>query len=246
MGVAHGVLFPVSSFARLEKTQGPERINREDQIRTIHVSAGLREGASSQQTEAVIRALLVEQGIEAEFAGESAETGDMIWTFVQVSILALLLVFGIMAAQYESFRDPFINFCTIPLILIGVVAIHLVTGQTMNAFTMVGFVMLAGIVVNNGILLVDYTKLLVRRGRPLIAACLEAGTSRFRPVLMTALTTMLGLSPMAFFPGKSSMMTSPIGLAVFGGLASATIITLFFIPVMYSLINGSKKEENKI
>ncbi|MDR2796464.1 MAG: efflux RND transporter permease subunit, partial [Spirochaetaceae bacterium] len=132
--------------------------------------------------------------------------------------------------------------CTIPLILIGVVVIHLITGQAMNAFTMIGFVMLAGIVVNNGILLVDYTNLLRRGGMPLRDACLEAGASRFRPVVMTARTTMLGLAPMAFFPGKSSMMTAPIGLAVFGGLASATVITLFFIPVVYSLINGTKKD----
>jgi HAE1 family hydrophobic/amphiphilic exporter-1 len=149
-----------------------------------------------------------------------------------------------MAAQYESFCDPVINFCTIPLILICVVAIHLLTGQAMNAFTMIGFVMLTGIVVNNGILLVDYTNILVRQGTPVMRACLEAGASRFRPVLMTALTTMLGLAPMAFFPGRASMMTAPIGLAVFGGLASATVITLFFIPVMYSLINRNKQERN--
>jgi HAE1 family hydrophobic/amphiphilic exporter-1 len=148
-----------------------------------------------------------------------------------------------MAAQYESFRDPFINFCTIPLILIGVVIIHIVSGQTMNAFTMMGFVMLAGIVVNNGIILVDYTNVLTRKGMPIMDACLEAGATRFRPVLMTALTTMLGLAPMAFFPGKSSGMTAPIGLAVFGGLASATVITLFFIPVLYSLVNAKQREK---
>jgi HAE1 family hydrophobic/amphiphilic exporter-1 len=152
-------------------------------------------------------------------------------------------VFGVMAAQYESFRDPFINFCTIPLILIGVVLIHIITGQAMNAFTMMGFVMLAGIVVNNGIILVDYTNILVWQGMPVAEACLEAGATRFRPVLMTALTTMLGLAPMAFFPGKSSGMTSPIGLAVFGGLASATVITLFFVPVLYSLVNGRRANE---
>jgi HAE1 family hydrophobic/amphiphilic exporter-1 len=148
-----------------------------------------------------------------------------------------------MAAQYESFRDPFINFCTIPLILIGVVLVHLLTGQTMNAFTMLGIVMLAGIVVNNGILLVDYTNILRRRGMSVMNACLEAGVVRFRPILMTALTTMLGLAPMAFFPGKSSGMTASVGLAVFGGLASATLITLFFIPVMYSLLNAKHKEK---
>jgi HAE1 family hydrophobic/amphiphilic exporter-1 len=166
----------------------------------------------------------------------------MTQTFVLVIILALLLVFGVMAAQYESFRDPIINFCTIPLMAIGVVAIHLITGQAMNAFTMIGLVMLAGIVVNNGILLVDYTNLLVRKGLSIMDACRKAGLSRFRPVLMTSLTTMLGLAPMAFFPGESSMMTAPIGLVMFGGLASATIITLFFIPVMYSLINRTEKE----
>jgi HAE1 family hydrophobic/amphiphilic exporter-1 len=242
---SNGALFPVSNFADFERTQGPERVNHEGQARTIHITAGLAEGASLKSAETAIRTLLAEQGISAEFAGESAETGKMMQTFMLVIIMALLLMFGVMAAQYESFRDPVINFCTIPLILIGVVAIHIVTGQPMNAFTMIGFVMLAGIVVNNGILLVDYTNLLRRQGRPLAAACLEAGESRFRPVLMTALTTMLGLAPMAFFPGKSSMMTAPIGLAVFGGLASATVITLLFIPVMYSLINGDKKESEK-
>ena len=239
---SRGALFPVSNFAVFEKNEGPERINHEGQARTIHITASLQKGASLSAAETKIRALIAEQGISASFAGESADTSGMIQTFILVIILALLLVFGVMAAQYESFRDPIINFCTIPLVLIGVVAIHLITGQTMNAFTMIGFVMLAGIVVNNGILLVDYTNLLRRGGAPLIEACLAAGASRFRPVLMTALTTMLGLAPMAFFPGKSSMMTAPIGLAVFGGLASATLITLFFIPVMYSLLNRDKKE----
>jgi HAE1 family hydrophobic/amphiphilic exporter-1 len=237
---SNGILFPVSNFANFEKTLEPERINREGQARTIHITARLREGASLNRTEVAIQTLLEEQGIDAEFAGQSAETSDMTRTFMLVIILAVLLVFGVMAAQYESFRDPIINFCTIPLMLIGVVAIHLITGQPINAFTMIGFVMLPGIVVNNGILLVDYTNLLVRGGTPLMEACLEAGIDRFRPVLMTTLTTMLGLAPMAFFPGKSSMMTAPIGLAIFGGLASATIITMFFIPVMYSLINGKK------
>jgi HAE1 family hydrophobic/amphiphilic exporter-1 len=239
-----GALFPVSNFAAFEKTMGPEKVNHEGQARVIHVTAEVEEGKSLRATQAAIQALLDEQGISAAFSGETAETSGMLNTFALVIILALLLVFGVMAAQYESFCDPVINFCTIPLILIGVVAIHLLTGQAMNAFTMIGFVMLTGIVVNNGILLVDYTNILVRQGTPVMRACLEAGASRFRPVLMTALTTMLGLAPMAFFPGRSSMMTAPIGLAVFGGLTSATVITLFFIPVMYSLINRNKQECN--
>jgi HAE1 family hydrophobic/amphiphilic exporter-1 len=242
-----GLLHPVSNFAAFERTFAPVAINHEGQARVIHITAGVKEGHTIQDTEKKIETLLDEQGIAVSFSGESKETQEMLKTFIVVITLALLLVFGTMAAQYESFRDPFINFCTIPLILIGVVIIHIVSGQTMNAFTMIGFVMLAGIVVNNGIILVDYTNLLLRAkphsGLTVMDACLEAGTSRFRPVLMTALTTMLGLAPMAFFPGKSSGMTAPIGLAVFGGLASATVITLFFIPVLYSLVNAKQREK---
>jgi HAE1 family hydrophobic/amphiphilic exporter-1 len=105
---------------------------------------------------------------------------------------------------------------------------------------MVGIVMLAGIVVNNGIVLVDYTNLLVGRGMSVREACASAGASRLRPVLMTTLTTILGLVPMAFFPGKGATMIQPIGLTVIGGLASSTIITLFFIPVIYSFVNEKR------
>jgi HAE1 family hydrophobic/amphiphilic exporter-1 len=239
---ADGLLHSVENFATFEKTLAPVSIKHEAQARVIHVTAGVKEGHTIADTEAKIKKLLDEQGIAASFAGASKETQKMLRAFAVVISLALLLVFGTMAAQYESFRDPFINFCTIPLILIGVVLVHILTGRAINAFTMVGIVMLAGIVVNNGILLVDYTNILTRRGMNVMDACLRAGVVRFRPVLMTALTTMLGLAPMAFFPGKSSGMTAPIGLAVFGGLASATLITLFFAPVMYSLINANHKE----
>jgi HAE1 family hydrophobic/amphiphilic exporter-1 len=149
-----------------------------------------------------------------------------------------------MAGQYESFKDPIINLCTIPLMLIGVVGASLVSGQAISTFTMVGLVMLVGIVVNNGIVLVDYTNLLVGRGVPVREACIDGGASRLRPVLMTTLTTILGLIPMAFFPGKSSMMIQPIGLTVIGGLSSSTFITLFFIPVMYSFINEHRGKPN--
>jgi HAE1 family hydrophobic/amphiphilic exporter-1 len=237
-----GLLHSVANFAAFEKTHSPVSIKHEGQARVIHVTANVKEGYTIADTEAKIKNLLNAQGIGARFSGVSKETQKMLQTFALVITLALLLVFGTMAAQYESFRDPFINFCTIPLLLIGVVLVHLLGGKAMNAFTMMGIVMLAGIVVNNGILLVDYTNILTRQGMPVMEACREAGAVRFRPVLMTALTTMLGLAPMAFFPGKSSGMTAPIGLAVFGGLASATLITLFFTPVMYSLVNAKHKE----
>jgi HAE1 family hydrophobic/amphiphilic exporter-1 len=238
---SRGMLIPVSNFADFEVSQGPSSINRENQGRVIHVTADLIDGYSLRNVESKIRNLLDEEGIQAVFAGSSEDTRDMMRAFMMVLVLALLLVFGIMAAQYESFKDPFINFCTIPLLLIGVVMVHLITGDALSSFSMIGIVLLIGIVTNNGILLVDYTNQLVRQGKSLMEACVEAGGNRFRPVLMTALTTMLGLAPMAFFPGSSSRITSPIGLVVFGGLTSATVITLIFIPVLYSLFHGSKR-----
>jgi HAE1 family hydrophobic/amphiphilic exporter-1 len=126
--------------------------------------------------------------------------------------------------------------------LIGVVAIYFITGQPISMFTMVGLVMLIGIAVNNGIILVDYTNLLVGRGVPVRQACIEAGEARLRPVLMTTLTTILGLVPLAFFPGKSAAFIQPIGLTVIGGLLSSTFITLFFIPAMYSIFNDAKEK----
>ena len=239
---SNGRLFPISNFASFEKTHAPVSINHEGQARIIHITAVVKEGYSIKKVETKIGKILDEQGIQATFAGSSQSTQNMMQTFILVIILALLLVYGVMAAQYESFIDPLINFCTIPLLLIGIVLIHIFTGQTMSAFTMIGIVLLAGVVVNNGILLVDYTNQLVRKGKSVMEACLEAGGNRFRPVLMTALTTMLGLAPMAFFPGSSSRITSPIGLVVFGGLASATVITLVFIPVLYSLVHNKKGE----
>jgi HAE1 family hydrophobic/amphiphilic exporter-1 len=236
---ASGLLLPVSNFAVLDKGSGPVTIAREDQSRVIHITASVIDGFDLADAEREVKTLLAETGYEVTYAGESAETQSMVKAFIMVLVMALLLVFGVMAGQYESFKDPIINFCTIPLILIGVVAIHVITGQAVSAFTMMGFVMLAGIVVNNGIILVDYTNLLVRRDNfSVMDACIEAGETRLRPVLMTALTTILGVVPMAFFPGASATLTQPIGLAIIGGLTSATFITLFFIPVMYSIVNG--------
>ena len=145
-----------------------------------------------------------------------------------------------MAGTYESFKDPFINMFTLPFLIVGVVLIHLITGQAFSMVSMIGVVMLVGIVVNNGIILVDQTNLLVRRGVKVIDACEAAGASRLRPVLMTTLTTILAMIPMAFFGGSSSSMTQPVGLAVVGGLTSSTLVTLFIIPVMYSLFNKDK------
>jgi HAE1 family hydrophobic/amphiphilic exporter-1 len=241
-----GKLVSLSNFARLEKGLGPVSINRENQSRIIHITGNVTEGQRINEVEQKIRetiaaSFIVPEGMVLSYEGQWQDITENNKTFMLIITLAVLLVFGVMAGQYESFKDPLINLCTIPLLLIGVTGIYLVTGQSLSMFSMVGIVMLAGIVVNNGIVLVDYTNLLAGRGIPVAQACVEAGESRLRPVLMTTLTTILGLIPMAFFPGKSATMIQPIGLTVIGGLLSSTVITLFFIPVMYSLINEGRR-----
>ena len=145
-----------------------------------------------------------------------------------------------MAGTYESFKEPFINLFTLPFLIVGAILIHLLLGSAFSMVSMIGVVMLIGIVVNNGIILVDYTNLLVDRGLSVKEACFEAGKSRLRPVLMTTLTTILGMIPMCFASSGSAAMVQPIGVAVVGGLSSSTFITLFFIPVLYSLVMKEK------
>jgi HAE1 family hydrophobic/amphiphilic exporter-1 len=243
---SNGMLYSLSNFASLEKGTGPVSINRKNQSRIIHVTANLaRENLRTNEVENKVREILdanfiAPEGVSIRYEGQWEEITDTTKTYVLILTLAVLLVFGVMAGQYESFKDPLINLCTIPLLAVGVIYIYLITGEALSMFTLVGVVMLVGIVVNNGIVLVDYTNLLVGRRVPVRQAVLDAGVSRLRPVLMTTLTTILGLIPMAFFPGESSTMIQPIGLTVIGGLTSSTLITLFFIPVMYSFINERK------
>jgi len=156
---------------------------------------------------------------------------------MKIIIMALILVFAVMAIQFESFRDPFIILFTIPLMAIGVVGFYVISGQALSMFSMVGIVMLVGIVVNNGIVLVDYTNLLMKRGLSVKDACVEAAGNRLRPILMTTLTTILALIPMAFFPGESAEMWQPFGQTVVGGLTVSTLFTLFFVPVIYAIFN---------
>jgi HAE1 family hydrophobic/amphiphilic exporter-1 len=240
-----GNLIPLANFCELQKGAGPVSVNRENQARVIHITGNLAGGQRAGEAEEKIRRVIGEniilgEGMSLLYEGQSKEISGNLQTFALIISLAVLLVFGVMAGQYESFKDPLINLCTIPLMLIGVAGIYLITGQSLSMFSLVGIVMLVGIVVNNGIVLVDYTNLLAGRGVPVRRACVEAGASRLRPVLMTTLTTILGLIPMSFFPGKSAAMIQPIGLTVIGGLVSSTFITLFFIPVLYSLINEGR------
>ena len=241
--------YAVSNFAQVVRGTGPVSINREDKTRTVHLTAGITQGSSAGDVENEIKEVIannmvISEDVNISYEGSWKDTMDTMKILMIVVILAVILVFGVMAGTYESFKDPFINMFTLPFLIVGVVAIHLITGQSFSMVSMLGVVMLVGIVVNNGIILVDQTNLLVHRGTPLLEACESAGASRLRPVLMTTLTTILGMIPMAFFGDANSSMTQPIGLCIIGGLTSSTIVTLFIIPVLYSLFN-QKSDQKK-
>jgi hydrophobic/amphiphilic exporter-1 (mainly G- bacteria), HAE1 family len=238
-----GDRIPLASIATVEKTTGPISISRENQTRVIHVTGGVQPGTSIDQIELEVRNLITseipaDEDVVIEFSGDYADLMKYGKNFIIIILISVFLVFGVMASQFESFLDPFIIFFTMPLLLIGVIAMNVLTGEMFSLFTAVGLVMLVGIVVNNGIVLVDYTNLMRKRGLSINEACIEAGGNRLRPILMTTLTTILALIPMSFFRGEGAELVQPIGKTVIGGLAVNTVLTLLFVPVVYSLLNG--------
>jgi len=172
---------------------------------------------------------------------------DTFRTLGQALALAILLVFMVMASQFESLVHPFVIMFTIPLALIGVVFAFLISGVTISLTSFIGFIMLSGIVVNNGIVLVDYTNQLRRKGMSYAEAVIEAGSTRMRPVLITALTTMFGMLPMVLDRSEGSEMRAPMAITVIGGLSAATFLTLFVVPSLYSLVAeaGERRKARK-
>ncbi len=237
----------VANFAEVIKGSGPVTITREDQTRIIHVTADIITNVRADIVEnnimqAIASQMIVPEQVTISYEGSWKEIQEQGRTYIMIIILAIILVFGVMAGTYESFKAPLINLFTIPMLLIGVVGIYTIMGQAMSIMSMIGIIMLVGIVVNNGIILVDYTTLLRERGMDIKNACLAAGVSRLRPVLMTTLTTILGMLPMCFDTEGQAAIVQPIALCVAGGLTSSTFITLLFIPVVYSVIMAKDKQ----
>lgn len=236
----------VANFASLKRGLGPVTIKRENQTRIIHVTADIVSNANANIVENLIKegisnTFIVPENVSLSYEGSWSDISTQMAIYISIIAMAIILVFGVMAATYESFKAPFINLATIPFMIIGVVFLYKIINQPLSIMAMVGMIMLIGIVVNNGIILVDYTNLLRGRNIPLIQACIEAGTSRLRPVLMTTFTTILGMLPMCFATEGMSAMVQPIGIAVVGGLTSSTFVTLLVIPVLYSIVMKKEK-----
>ncbi|OHB64040.1 MAG: acriflavin resistance protein [Planctomycetes bacterium RBG_13_62_9] len=218
---------------------GPVLIERKDQERLITVTAeisGRDMGSVIADIRARLHAVPVPTEFTIGFGGDYEEQQEAFRELLFSCVLALVLVYMVMACQYESLRDPFVVMFSVPLAAIGVILMLFFTHTTFNIQSFIGCIMLGGIVVNNAILLVDHTNLLRRRdGMPLGEAIEEAGRRRLRPILMTALTTIIGLVPLALGLGEGGEAQAPMARAVIGGLLSSTLITLVFVPVVYSL-----------
>ncbi|NQU43415.1 efflux RND transporter permease subunit [bacterium] len=229
---------------------GPVLIERMDQERIVTVRANIQGrdmGSILADIQQGLRSLPVPRGFSVGLSGDYEEQQKAFSELRIGFILALILVYMVMACLYESLRDPFVVMFSVPLAAIGVVLMLFLTGTTFNLQSYIGCIMLGGIVVNNAILLVDYTNHLRRdQGLPLYEALEEAGRRRLRPILMTALTTICGLIPLALGLGEGGEAQAPMARTVIGGLASSTLITLVFVPIVYSFIGDRPEKEEKV
>jgi hydrophobe/amphiphile efflux-1 (HAE1) family protein len=240
----------LSSVAEIKQDVGLLEIQRESQQRFVLTTANLNDvslGKGAKIAQAIIDDTEIPDGVSVSLGGQVVDQGESFGDLYLILFLGIALVYMVMAAQFESFKDPFIIMFAVPFTLVGVVLAFLATGQTLSVTTFIGVIMLMGIVVNNGIVLVDYTNMLRKRGYTLYDAVAEAGRSRLRPILMTTLTTILGMLPMALSKGMGKEMYSPLGVTIIGGLLVSALISLILIPAIYTSINEKSelKSANK-
>ncbi len=235
------------NVVQIRPRSGPSRIERKDQERIIRVYAntsGRDMGSILGDIRERLRSIPVPRDFNIMFTGDYEEQQKAFRELLLSLALALMLVYMIMASLYESIRDPFVVMFSVPLAIIGVVLMLFLTKTTFNVQSYIGCIMLGGIVVNNAILLVDHTNLLRRRdGMPMREAIEEAGRRRLRPILMTAMTTIVGLLPLALGLREGGEAQAPMARAVIGGLLSSTLITLVIVPVVYSIFEGKLKKK---
>lgn len=234
----------LSKIADFQTADSPNTIMREGQMRYMSVSAGIKEGYIVSNVSADVKKAMADyqppSGYTIEFDGEDEATTEAMGQVMLMMVLGIVLMYLIMVAQFQSLLSPFIILFTIPLAFTGGFMGLWVSRSDVSVIAMIGFVMLAGIIVNNGIVLVDYTNQLRRGGKEKRAALVDAGRTRLRPILMTALTTILGLIPMAFGGEMGADMTRPMAIVTIGGLIYGTLLTLFVVPCIYDLLNRKK------
>jgi HAE1 family hydrophobic/amphiphilic exporter-1 len=240
----------LGEVAHIEEHWSPPNIERKNRERMVSVSITPYKvplNVLAEQVQARINAMDIPPEVNIEIGGAVEDMQESMQDLMLLLLLSLILTYLVMASQFESLKMPFIIMFSIPFAFTGVVLAHVVTGITMSVISMVGGVMLIGIVVKNAIVLVDYINLMRERGLELKEAIVESGKSRLRPVLMTSLTTILGMLPLAMSTGSGSEIWSPMGIAVIGGLIFSTVVTLIIVPVVYHITSRrSAAREKKV
>ncbi|MDR1673547.1 MAG: efflux RND transporter permease subunit [Bacteroidales bacterium] len=244
-----GQAIRVRELGKVVEHFAPPSINRKNRERIVMVQGSVYDAALSEVVAGVSEQLATVQlpeDIGIKLGGSLEDQQESFGDLFTLLILVVVLVYIVMATQFESFKSPFIIMLSLPFAFTGVFLALWITGITLNMLSMIGAVMLVGIVVKNGIVLVDYINLNRERGATLTQAVISGGKSRLRPVLMTTMTTILGMLPMALRLGEGAELWQPMGVAIIGGLTISTILTLIVIPVMYTLFGaGDLKKERK-
>lgn len=240
----------LSSVSSIKRDASLNVIDHDDQKRSLQITAGVKDGYNITKETANVKRIindekLVQSGVEAVFSGENEEIMKSMKQMILMMCVGIILVYLIMVAQFQSLRSPFIIIFTLPLAFTGGMLALLITNQVLSVVGMMGFVMLVGIVVNNGIVLVDCINRFRLEGMEMDRAIIEAGAIRMRPVLMTAATTILGLIPLAMGIGEGAEMVQPVAITCIGGLLYATVTTLFIIPIMYKWLSRKHMEKIK-
>ena len=239
---------PISldNIATISRGAGPIQIERKYQQRIIHVTAnnfGRDLGSVAKDVQAKLDKLSLPPNFKINVTGAVESQRESFVSLLGALILAIVLVYMVLASQFKSLVDPFIIMFSVPLGLIGVLWALFLTETNLSVTSFMGVIMMAGIVVSNGILLVDYTNRLRGRGMELQEAVILAGRTRLRPILMTTLCTILGLIPMAIGLGEGSESNAPMAIAVIGGLSVSTLLTLIFIPTLYMIFEQRFKRK---
>lgn len=245
-----GVGVRVRDLGKVVENSSLPEIDRKDRQRIVTVSGSIHNRALSDVAEDVdsaISTLDIPMGIQVEIGGSLEDQQESFSDLTMLLVIVILLVYIVMASQFESLTYPFIIIFSIPFAFIGSLLFLAITGEPLGIMGLIGLVMLVGMVVKNGIVLVDYINLNRERGMSIITAVVHGGKSRLRPVLMTTLTTILGMVPLAIGTGQGSEMWQSLGIAIIGGMTFSTIVTLVLIPVLYSIFggNGVKRQRKK-
>ncbi|MCC7318404.1 MAG: efflux RND transporter permease subunit, partial [Bacteroidales bacterium] len=241
-----GAKIKLKEIAHVEEYWGPPSIQHKRKERIVTLSAkpnGISLGELAQKVTEKLKEVDVPQDVLLQVGGAYKDQQESFMDLGLLMALSIILVFIVMASQFESFTMPFIIMFSIPFAFTGVIFALLITNTTLSIVAALGAVLLVGIVVKNGIVLVDFTNLMRDRGMKLYDAIVVSGRSRLRPVLMTALTTILGMLPLALSQGEGSEIWRPMGITVIGGLIFSTIVTMVIVPVMYGIVARSGERD---